>query len=224
MNNRNVLPTVQWYNRELADGMLEHLGSMTTFAEVEAWDRDASVEVARISAHLEQFDRIESELQTIETQTKAAHAEKSFLGRIFSSPEHAAEIGSIRNKIRTERAGLSELAEGLQAGIDKTPNTKEEQKEMLQHLRLAKKELAQERRETNEAMRQIRTNARQTSAGIGAGVTGILFTTPTSRRLSRMNVRIQKESALSPHEDAKMGLERRILAVDRTILWVQRFQ
>ena len=36
MNNRNVLPTVQWYNRELADGMLEHLGSMTTFAEVEA--------------------------------------------------------------------------------------------------------------------------------------------------------------------------------------------
>lgn len=94
---------------------------------------------------------------------------------------------------------------------------------MLKELRLAKKELTIEKRELNENLRQIRAEARVQGAKVGTGV-GLFLSTPTSRRLTRMQIRLDKEAAVAPHEDAKAALERRLVSIDRMIHWVERFK
>jgi hypothetical protein len=121
------------------------------------------------------------------------------------------------------RNSLVDLSERLQAAVDKTPNSREEQAEMLRELKLAKKELALQKREAGEAMRQIRTNARVRSAEVGSGL-GILFSNSKSRRFSRMAIRLEKEAAVKPHENVRARIERQILVVDRAIHWVERFK
>jgi hypothetical protein len=68
---------------------------------------------------------------------------------------------------------------------------------MLRELKLVKKELSLRKREANEAMRQIRTNARQRSAQVGGGL-ALLFSTGKSRRISRMAIRLEKEAGVKP--------------------------
>jgi hypothetical protein len=57
-------------------------------------------------------------------------------------------------------------------------------------------------------MRQVRTSARQESSQVGAGFIGELLTSPRSRRISRMSIRLQKEANLAPHENVRTYIER----------------
>ena len=100
--------------------------------------------------------------------------------------------------------------EELEAPIDKTPNSPEEQKEMARELKLVKKDLTLKKREANEAMRQIRADARQQSAQVGAGLSA-MFSTPRSRRWSRMGIRLEKEAGVAPHESLRAQVERQLL-------------
>ena len=73
---------------------------------------------------------------------------------------------------------------------------------MARELKLVKKELSLKKREANEEMRQIRAEARQRSARVGAGLSA-MFSTPTSRRWSRMGIRLEKEAGVAPHESLR---------------------
>ncbi|MCJ7706002.1 MAG: hypothetical protein MUO38_00145 [Anaerolineales bacterium] len=92
---------------------------------------------------------------------------------------------------------------------------------MLAEFRLLKKEITTEKRSVSQAMREIRTKARQdiTSwTGVRGGFVGSVA------RLDRMQIRHGKEAALAPHEGTRAALERQIVEVERSINWVSRFQ
>ena len=117
---------------------------------------------------------------------------------------------------------MATLADQLEAAIEKTPNSPEEQKAMIKDLKLAKKELALRKREAAEAMRQIRVNARQRTAKVGVGIDA-LFSNPTTRRWTKVGIRLEKEARIAPHENERTQIEKRILVIERTIQWVERF-
>jgi small-conductance mechanosensitive channel len=179
--------------------------------------------VAAIQAYVATVKPYEEELHRLSRESKEQHAQKSILKRLLTSPSHVSEIHNLLRGTEKHVSYLLSLCEQLQAGADKTPTSVEEQREMLKELKHMKKEIAQEKRELNDAMRQIRLDARHAGAKVGTGM-GLLLSNPTSRRLDRMSIRLNKEAALAPHEDAKAGIERRGLAIERAILWVERFR
>ena len=130
----------------------------------------------------------------------------------------------VRRDAAGQRELLVPLVEQLEAAIDKTPNSADEQKEMLRELKLVKKELGLQKREANEAMRQIRTAARQRAAKIGTEGLSLLFSTPKTRRWARMRVWLEREAAGAPHETTRTQLERQMLVIERTIRWVEKFR
>jgi hypothetical protein len=135
------------------------------------------------------------------------------------------KVGSAwKTRADATRAAINEMRDQLEAAIDKTPNSPEEQREMIADLKVVKKELQLLKREANEAMRQIRSDARAKSAKIGTTGFGALLSTPTSRRWSRVAVRLEKESNVAPHEQNRAVIERRLLVVERAIHWIERFR
>jgi chromosome segregation ATPase len=217
------VPTIEAYDCTRVQRLLEELNRVTTFEEVNAWDRQAEDEIRRLKAYLDRLLAFERQIGVLEERAKQAHAQKTMVTRLWRSHDYRAEISTAREQISLQRSMLEKFEDALQAAVDKTPNSREERREMLQQLRLLKKELTQQRREINEAMRQIRTGARQRTAKVGSGL-GLFLSTPASRRLSRMSIRLEKEAALAPNEDARAAIERQILIVDQAILWVERFR
>lgn len=199
-----------------ANRLLQSVDRIDTFAEVAQWDHEASAEVYRIQQHLESLSGVVDSVAASRTAVS-----------LFSQPLEALRLSlSLRRARRTLRASqavLAPLAELLQTAIDKTPNSKGEQKEMLKELRLAKKEFAIQKREINAHMTAVRVNARQESADVGQGL-GLFLSNAATRRLERMSIRLGKEAALAPGENAKAAIERKIMVVDRAILWVERFR
>lgn len=166
MNEQLNMPVLQYFDCTRAKELIDGLSRLTTFSEVSVWDRDSGAEISRIESHLKRHDELLRQLKTLESAAKREHDSKPFFKRIFSSPAHLEGIEAARTEIEREREELPKLADGLQSGIDQTPNSPEEQKEILQHLRFRKKELTQEKRAVNEDMRLIRTEARQQSAEV----------------------------------------------------------
>jgi hypothetical protein len=211
------------YSLDQAQYLLGEFNSLAGFADAKAWDAAAEGEAARLQQQLAVLDDYELRLSTLEHRSEAEHQGKGFFSKLFSSPEHRDSIASARARVANTRPRLDALAKELESNTDRTPDSPEEQKAMLKDLKLLKKELNQHKKELNAEMRDIRTAARQASAKIGAGW-DLVFSTPTSRRIERMSLRLNKETALAPHEDRKALLERQILFIDRTILWVERFK
>lgn len=218
-----LVPALAAFDEARARELLRRSDSLSTFDDVNAWDSAAEAEVAKIRAYLAKLDDFERSLGEIEQRARTLRAQRPLLKRVFARAPWKRDARARRNFMKAARLKLPDLVDELQALIDKTPNSREEQQEMLKELRLVKKELNAEKRQVNEAMRQIRTDARQQGAKVGSGL-GLFLSTSTSRRLDRMSIRLGKEAALSPHEDAKGALERQLLVVERALLWVERFK
>jgi hypothetical protein len=212
------------YDSAVAKALLAELAGLSTFADVECWDGRAQREIGLIKAYLDYLGTLETSIAVAESRAKELHTTKSFLQRALTSPAETKAADVWRKDAAAHREELSQLIDQMEAAIDKTPNSADEQREMLRELKLVKKELGIQKRETNEAMRQIRTTARQQSAKIGTEGLSLFFSTPKTRRWSRMGVRLEKESAVAPHETTRTQLERQILVVERTIRWVEKFR
>jgi flagellar motility protein MotE (MotC chaperone) len=194
--------------------------SLSTFPEASQWDSDAT---ALVSLY-EQFKNALADFRLSEEeairQTHNVRNALPFFKRLFASRKqekaHKSIIGQVEKGIKSTETAISQLLEW----IDQTPSSKAEQKEMLGELRLLKKELMTEKRTVNESMRAIRTQARQ-NMSTWTGVQGKFI--GSVARVERMQIRHQKESALTPHEDAKAAIERQIIACERRINWISKF-
>lgn len=194
---------------------------LETFGDSTQWDIEASALIDLFKEEIiEVLDFKKSEQQTWK-ELKDERESKSFLLRNFSSKK--AEKEHEENIIEMDEVvtNINSTIENLQELIDSTPNSKAEQKEILDTLKFRKKELTLEKKEVNESIRQINTQARKEISkvsGLSRGFIGDVA------RYDRMSIRHQKESALRPNEDAKTAINRQLHDVEKKILWVSHFK
>lgn len=208
------LPVFHVPDVRFGEGLVAHAQGINSFAAVAAWDRDATAFASHVRAFLVHVPHIEAHISAVEQQAMRVHAGRGFFERLFSSPPMRAEIQAARQRLRGAASTLGSLVEQLEALVDQTPNTPEEKKAMLAELKMLKKELVQEKKQLNLAMREVRASARRANAHAVGAI--------SSARYRRMQIRLDKEAALKPHEDEATAVERRILSVDRLILWIER--
>ena len=118
-------------------------------------------------------------------------------------------------RLRREGQRLAELASQLEAAIDFTPDTPNDLKEQLKECRQRKKELQAEKKAVSAEMTSIRAGARHRTATVTPG---------QHAKEERRQISVAKEFALRPHENQKADLERQVVALDRTIAWLERFK
>lgn len=210
-----LLPTFVIPDARIGEALVAQVQSIDSFAAVAAWDKSANEFVSYAKSFLSSVPSIEHQINVVEQHGNQIHTKRGFFERVFSTAPMAAEIRSMRQQLRTAVPSLSSLVAELEALIDQTPDTPAEKKVLLAELRAQKKALTQEKRELNLAMREVRTNARRASARAYNGVF-------VSARTERLGIRLQKEAELKPHEDEKAAIERRLLSLERLILWVER--
>ncbi|MBX3231998.1 MAG: hypothetical protein KIT84_20220 [Labilithrix sp.] len=211
------LPVFSIPDARIGEGLIAHVQSVNSFAAVAAWDRDANAFASYVKGFLAAVPNIEYQIGVVEQHARHAHASRGFFEKTFGSPPMTAEIQAMRQQLRVAVVALTGIVEQLESLIDQTPDNPEEKKALLADLKALKKELSQEKKELSLAMREVRANARRAGANVGG-----FFSTPRSRRYERMQIRFNKEAALQPHEDEKAAIERRIMSVERLILWVER--
>lgn len=199
-----------------AETLLASVDSLSTLQEVAAWDASAEKEIRLLGERLAQ-------LSVLVDRAKSVWASVSLFKQPIAAISASISLSRAERQRRTEGSALEAIADALQAAIDKTPNNPQEQKDMLHELKLAKKELALQKKEINAHLTAVRTEARRQSAAVGTGL-GLFLGTGTTRRLDRMNIRLQKEAALKPGENLKAQIERQNLLIERTIHWVEKFQ
>jgi chromosome segregation ATPase len=218
-----ALQPIQAFNTASADWLLAQIESLSTFRDVAQWDQIAEQEVQRIEIYLTKLAVHEAKLVQAQRQANEDRRKAPFLKRLFGSRRLVAALESAIDKATHMRQSLEKFMDALEAAIDKTPNSTEEQREMLKQLCLLKKELTQQKGEINTTMREIHAEARQHTVRVGSGP-GLFLSTPTNRRLHRMSIRLEQEAALAPHEDTKAAIERQLFIVNRAIIWVERFR
>ena len=146
---------------------------------------------------------------------RQAAREKSFWGRFFKSTEEKANLAALRS-CQQAISTCQSLGNAIQEKIDTTPTTKAEQVQLVKELKAQKKELQLQKREVAAEMKNIRTAARQKSSGVATGFFAMAGDTKVTA-IERREILRAKERALKPGEDAKVKLERLILAVEREI-------
>ena len=223
MSAADSVPSFTPYDSAGAEALLTELPTLTTFEQVADWDRRAALVLEHIQAYLADLDSIERDVNAIERQAVDDHSQRFFLRRLTGPPPAVAAARKWKTEAAAGQEAATLLADRLQAGIDQTPNCRDDQAEMVRALKLAKKELALQKREAGEALCQIRVDARQKSAQIDTGLGGVLMGA-SGRRYQRITLRLEKEAAAKPHESVKALIERQILAMDRIIQWVERFK
>jgi hypothetical protein len=155
-------------------------------------------------------------LETNRQPLRQAAREKSFWGRFFKSAEEKTNLAEIRT-CQQSISTCQRLGEAIQEKIDNTPASKAEQVQLVKELKAQKKELQLQKRELATEMKNIRTAARQKSSAVATG----WFAMAGDRKVTaieRREILRAKERALKPGEDAKVQVERLILAIERDIL------
>lgn len=205
-----------------ADELSHRYQTLGTYEEAARFDSDALAAIRLFERYKGDLEAFALSEESLLADAASARASLPFLKRLFASradeKRHSSSIATARGGISSVETAIADLYEL----IDRTPSSKAEQKQMLAELRLLKKEVTTQKRSANEAMREIRTKARQDMAswtGVsGRGVVGSVA------RLERMSIRHGKEADLAPHETTKASLERQIIDLERRINWVDRFQ
>ena len=207
---------LQSYYNEL----VERSKFLQTFEDAANWKVDAAALIRLFDQYqdaLENYSTQEQgELERAKKEREALPVLKRFTASQAAEKQRLDNIQQAQEGI--ESVGLV-IADLLEKG-SKYPSSKAEQKQMLSELRLYKKELEIEKRQTNEKMRQIRTQARQNMTswtGVSKGFMGDIA------RYQRSSIRFKKESSLAPHESVKTGIERLLIETERQILLVSHF-
>lgn len=197
------------------------LDSINNFVLISAWDIKANTLLSDISNELSLIEKAIEESSNQVSSLETRHSEKPFLKRIFGKwKEHRILLPHLKN-LNEWRGRLDDLADQIQAAIDMTPNSPEEQKLLIKELKLHKKELQTEKKEVAAEMRAIRVDSRQWSARVtNYGFRGMSKYAAAERRQIRLN----RERELAPHEDVKALIERQILHLERQIIWAEKLR
>ena len=196
----------------------ETLSRLSTYEQVGAWDAAASAELDVLRQILE---KMAPEAQEAEHEAEAARREFAhglavffMMGGSSKWKRWSAEATKLRRGTRLLELLVMEL--GLTVAI--TPDSPEDLKELLATAKAKKKEIQAEKREVNAAMREIRVDARQKAVAVPQ------YGSSSYRRMERRSIALEKEAALAPHEDEKSFIERRLLAWDQRIAWLEGFK
>ena len=196
--------------------------NLTTFEKASQWDADAQGVIASLEQEKASFTELKTEEQEALNLARKERESQPFFQRLLASKDtentHAENIKIIDQVNANANLAIEKLFEL----IDKTPNSKAEQKEMLDEMKQYKKELTLEKRSVSENVRLINTEARKKTASVSGTTAKLLY--GSSARYMRSSVRYQKESTLKPQEDAKAAINRQLLELDKNILWVSRFK
>jgi hypothetical protein len=197
------------------------MDKLASFEGIAAWDRLAQDEVKQVEQHIQVLDRELFQNQQALIKARQDYSNKNFIAKLFGGRREIDRINGALTGLASQKQYCEDLAEQLQAHVDFTPNDTEEQKVLIKLLKQHKKELQQQKRELASDARQIRVAARQATANIGPNY-GSKFVGRLNAS-QRRNIRFQKEAALAPNEDAKTAIERQLIAVERRIIWAERF-
>ncbi len=196
--------------------------SLHSFAEVSLWDDLAKNEIASLKATIDTSDEIVRHKTQLVEQARQARQARPFFIRAFDKGNEEKRLQAEIEALKAQNEHSRDLIEEIQSKIDITPNDPKEQAALLKELSLEKKELLIKKHEINEEMRQIRTAARQESANVPRTLRGALSGS-SYRAAVRRDIRYKKETALSPHEDARTEVEMELIRLEKDILWVERF-
>jgi len=209
------IPWLNEYDTANARQLIADLNTLRNFEEMARWDRRVADEVEHIRAAVRSVEAKRQQAGQSLVQVRRNHEAKPFLARLFSSRHEEERLAAEEPRLRREGQRLAELASQLEAAIDFTPDTPKDLKELLKECRQRKKELQAEKKAVSAQMTAIRVGARQRAATVTPG---------TQAKEDRRQISLAKESALRPHESEKADFERRVVALDRTIAWLERFK
>jgi hypothetical protein len=202
--------------------LMADLKTLSTFDGVTDWDKQAQAEIERAVQAIQYLDNEIAENKKAIDQAKQAKSDKSFLGKLFSDDKEEKESAQKIEKYLGYQKLLNNVAVQLQESIDFTPNSPDEQKNLLKELKQRKKELQLSKREIAAAMKEMRTDARQQSADAGRTFGGAFYSSKMAA-VERRHIKYAKEAALQPHESAKASVDRQLLQVERDIIWAEKF-
>ena len=197
---------------------------LRTFDDVARWDAEA-LDTAMNLQKLSEDLRLHQQGLVVRADDLArAHAATPFFGRMFKSRKPERELRVELDQTAAVLQRLGEVIGDLLERIDYTPNDEKERKALLKELKAEKKELQLQKREIAAQKREINQAAREASATAGLHQ-GWIFTTYDSKQAAseRRAIRREKIAMLAPHENAKTLIERRLLDLERRIVWVERF-
>jgi len=210
------------YNDSDYKALMADFKTLSTFAQVTAWDERAGLEVDRIANVIRELTAEGNRQREAIRQIQQDRAAKPLLARAFSGNKEEKAAAKTVEQIERHMAALETLATELQQSIDFSPNSPDEQKALIKELRQRKKELQLKKREVVSNMQALRSEARQQSTIAGNTWLGLYNSKLAARE--RRQIRYNKETALRPQESAKAAIERQILQVERDILWAEKFK
>lgn len=206
---------------QIAEQLLREYALLATLDCAAQWKGASENCIVQLLTDAEACNGSIAELRTKAARLRSETRQRSFWGRFFKSAEEKQAASSIATLTKATQS-LRETADDLQEKIDDTPSNRDEKTRMLNELKVRKKELQLEKRELSAHMKNIRTEARQRSADAATSITALVAGSKYTAA-ERHSIRVSKEQALAPHEDAKASLERQLLALDREILRIESF-
>lgn len=201
--------------------LVKSYDNLHTFSDSQNWISDVSALIRLFRNSIDDITKFKNnEIQLLENAIKA-RKEKSFFSKIIASKSDEKKHEEIILEMETIESGTESVIDLLNTLVEKTPISKEQQKEMLDSLKILKKELSLEKKTVNESIRLINAKARKNIAsltGLRRGTVGEIA------RIQRRQARLQKEIQLVPEEEKKRIINEKTLEIEKEILWVAHFK
>jgi chromosome segregation ATPase len=209
------IPKSKEYDTAHASLLATTLKNLRSFDEIAEWDKKATAEIDIMRSILKTIEDKQQRIVRSLEQEKQEHATKSFLARLFASRKEQKQLLAEQSLLTKEKVQIEGLIDQFESAIDFTPDSPNDLKELIKECKQRKKELQTEKKAVSAQMASIRVEARQRTADSIPGKYG---------KWDRRQIRLNKESALGPHESEKAGIERQIIKLDQIIVWLERFK
>lgn len=196
-------------------GVVDKLASL---AEVQSWDSAATELADRLTAASAALAREAQECEKLLDAERADLQSLPFFKRMIASRSRLRLIGKAHKELTEYESRLLAAADELQAFIEKTPDNARQAKDIIAELKSAKKELQAQRKEVALLKREVNQRARERNAAIN----NQWFANSKTKQVQRIGARLEKSAALNPLEDEMGRIDRNILEIDRSIIWIEK--
>lgn len=201
--------------------LVELYENLRTFSDAQSWISGVSALITLFRNSIDDVIELKNNEILLLENAIGARKEKSFFKKVVASKSDEKKHKEIISEMEIIETNIKLIIDRLNSDIDKTPISKEQQKEMLDNLKILKKELSLEKKTVNESIRLINAKARRdisSSTGIRRGTAGEIA------RMQRRHTRLQKEIQLAPEENRKQIINEKILEIEKEIIWVSHFK
>jgi len=191
----------------------EH-GLLKKLSECATWRELAATSVANWPATEAALLALQQNAQNTVSEANQLASQRPWWKRVLQTPEQKSAKFHLKQasiELAQEKSALNQL----QTLIEVTPSTESERKHLIAELRFQKKELQAVKKESELAMREVRTKARRDS--ISAGTTQAVLGIKGYAAAQRRSIASTREDKLEPHANQKRNIEIKILAIDRQI-------